>query len=258
MREEYTDAIAQIESAQEIIADGHKFRKKLGIGADAYQSLKVASWLGPAAFGGVAGAAAASTPIVATTFFGGTASTVAGWLGLGLAATTPVGWVIAAGIVTGATATGAYTLVQKKVRTKLVDEVPTQINSSLDVLATSVGGFLMPVALRLALADGNVDDGERRKIKHFFANEWGYSEAYIERKIEEFESDHTPISMENLLSALEKFENHDKDCNFDHIFHELMDFLEELANVDGEFDHGERATIDSIKTLLRRYNLLRS
>lgn len=258
MREEYADIVAQIEKAEDIIADDEKFRKKLGIGADAYRSLKTASWLGPAAFGGVTGAAVASCPIVATTFFGGTASTVAGWLGLGLAATTPVGWVVAAGVVTGAAASGAYALYRKKVREKLVDEVPRQINSPLDVLATSVGGFLMPVALRLALADGSVDDSERRKIKDFFVNGWGYSESYTERKIEEFETEHELISLEELFSALENFKSHDKDCNFDHISRELLIFLEELANADGEFDHGEKATIGEVKTLLRHYNLLHS
>ncbi|MDE0457013.1 MAG: TerB family tellurite resistance protein [Chromatiales bacterium] len=258
MREEYADIYAQIESAEDIIADDEKFRKRLGIGADAYRSLKTASWLGPTAFGGVTGAAVASSPIVATTFFGGTASTVAGWLGLGLAATTPVGWVVAAGVVAGATATGAYTLYRKKVREKLIDEVPRQINSPLDVVATSVGGFLMPVALNLALADGSVDDSERREIKDFFVNGWGYSESYAERKLEEFESEHELISLEGLLSALGKFKSHDKDCNFDHISRELLLFLEELANADGEFDHGEKATIDEVKTLLRDHNLLHS
>jgi len=260
MHEGYADVIAQIESAEEIIADDDKFRKKLGIGADAYRSLKVASWLGPTAFGGVTGAAVASSPVVAGTFFGATGATaqVAGWLGLGLAAATPVGWVVAASVVTGAAATGTYALYRRKVKSKLVEEVPKQINSPLDVLATSVGGFLMPVSLRLALADGNVDDRERQKIKEFFVNEWGYSESYTTRKIEEFESEHASIPLEELFSALEDFKNHDKDCNFDHISRELMSFLEELANADGEFDHGERATIDEIKDLLRRHKLLHS
>ena len=258
MREEDADVIEKIESAEEIIADDEKFRKKLGIGADAYRSLKVASWLGPAALGGVTGAAVAGSPIVASTFFGGTASTVAGWLGLGLAATTPVGWIIAAGVTTGVAASGAYTVYRKKVREKLVDEVPRQTNSPLDFLATSVVGFLMPVALRLALADGNVDDRERRKIKDFFVNGWGYSESFADWKIDEFQNEPDLISLDGLFVALEELKNHRKDCNFDHIFGELLDFLRELANSDGEFHHGEKATIGEVKALLDHYGLLPS
>ena len=252
MLDEYADVIEKLESAEEIIADDLKFRHKLGVGEDAYGTLKLASRLSPVA-AGAAGAAAASSPIVASAFFGGTAATVAGWMGLGLAATTPVGWVIAAGVATG----GAY-IGMRKIRTKLFEEVPRQINAPLDVLATSVVGFLMPVAFRLALADGNVDDGERRKIKDYFVNEWGYSESFSDRKIGEFQNEPDLASLDELFSALEEFKKHDKDCNFDQIFRELLNFLDELANSDGEFHHGERATIDEVKTLLGRYDLLPS
>lgn len=251
MLAEYADVIAEFESAEEIIENDEKFRKKLGIGADAYRSLKLASRLGPVA-AGVAGAAVASSPIVASTLFGGTAATVAGWLGLGLAATTPVGWVIAAGVATG----GAY-IAYGKLRNKLVEEVPRQIDAPLDVLATSVIAFLMPVAFRLALADGNVDDRERRKIKDYFVNEWGYSESFVDGKIDEFRNEPDLASLDELFAALEKLKNED-DCNFDHIFRELLKFLEELANADGEFHHGEKATIGEVKELLRVHGLLPS
>ena len=252
MLDEYADIITKMENAEEIIADDQKFRHKLGIGENAYGTLKLASRLSPVA-AGVAGAAAASSPIVASAFFGGTAATVAGWMGLGLAATTPVGWVIAAGVATG----GAY-MGMKQIRKKFIEEVPRQISPPLDVLATSVVGFLMPVAIRLALADGNVDNRERRKIKDYFVNEWGYSESFAERKIDEFQNEPALASLDELFSALKEFKNHDKDCNFDQIFRELLNFLDELANSDGEFHHGEKATIGEVKTLLGRYGLLPS
>ena len=252
MLDEYADVIEKLESAEEIIADDLKFRHKLGIGEDAYGTLKVASRLSPFV-AGAAGAAVASSPVVASAFFGGTAATVAGWLGLGLAATTPVGWIAAAGVASGVAYMGV-----RKVRKKLIDEVPRQINSPLDVLATSVVGFLMPVAIRLALADGNVDNRERRKIKDYFVNEWGYSESFAERKIDEFQNEPALSSLDELFSALEEFKNHDKDCNFDQIFRELLNFLDELANSDGEFHHGEKATIGEVKTLLGCYGLLPS
>ena len=116
----------------------------------------------------------------------------------------------------------------------------------------------MPVAIRLALADGNVDNRERRKIKDYFVNEWRYSESFAERKIGEFQNEPALSSLNELFSALEEFKNHDKDCNFDQIFRELLNFLDELANSDGEFHHGEKATIGEVNTLLGRYGLLPS
>ena len=257
MLDEYADVIAQIESAEESIANDEKFRKKLGIGADAYRLLKASS-LGAAGVGGfVAGAAVASSPVVASAFFGGTAATVAGWLGLGLAATTPVGWVIAAGVA-GCVAVGGAYVAYGKVRKKLVDEVPKQTNTPLDALAASVIGFLMPVAFRLALADGNVDDRERRKIKDYFVNEWGYSESFTDRKVDEFRNESDLVSLDELFAVLKELKSHDKDCNFDHIFRELLKFLEELANADGDFHHGEKATIGEVKELLRVHGLVPS
>ena len=258
MREEYADVIAQLESAEERIADDEKFRKKLGIGVDAYRYLKAVGPVSAGAGGAVAGAAVASSPVVASAFFGGTAATVAGWLGLGLVATTPVGWVIAAGVA-GSVAVGGASVAYGKVRKKFVEEVPKQTNAPLDdVLAPSVVGFLMPVAFRLAHADGNVDDRERRKITDYFVNEWGYSKSFVDRKVDEFWNQPDLASLDELFAALEELKNHDKDCNFDHIFRELLKFLEELANADGEFHHGEKATIGEVKELLRVHNLLPS
>ena len=255
MLDEYADVIAQLESAEESIADDEKFRKKLGIGADAYRLLSKMGPVAAGAGGAVAGAAVVSSPVVASAFFGGTAATVAGWLGLGLAATTPVGWVIAAGVA-GGVAVGRASVAYGKARKKFVDEVPKQTNAPLDVLAASVIGFLMPVAFRLALADGNVDDRERRKIKDYFVNEWGYSESYADRKIDEFQNEPDLISLDELFAALEELKNHDRDCNFGHIFRELLKFLDELANADGEFHHGEKATIDEVKELLHVHGFL--
>ena len=256
MLDKYADVIASLENVEEIIADDLKFRHKLGIGEDAYRVLKAASNLGPVA-AGVAGAAVASSPVVASTFFGGTAASVAGWLGLGLTATTPVGWVIAGALAGGGAYVG-YSKVRAKWRKKFVDEAPTQTNAPLNVLAQSVIGFLMPVAFRLALSDGDFDDWERRKIKEYFVNKWGYSESFVDRNMEKCQKESDPIALEELFSALEEFKIHDKDCNFDHIFGELLEFLEELANADGEFHIGEKATIGEVRSLLDTYGLLPS
>ena len=256
MLDEYADVIAKMENVEEIIADDLKFRHKLGIGEDAYRGLKAVSNLRPVA-AGVAGATVASSPVVASTFFGGTAASVAGWLGLGLTATTPVGWVIAGALAGGGAYVG-YSKLREKWRKRFVDEAPTQTNAPLNVLAQSVIEFLMPVAFRLALSDGNLDDRERRKIKEYFVNAWGYSESFADRNIKKFQKESDLIELEELFSALEEFKTHDKDCNFDHIFGELLEFLDELANVDGEFHVGEKATIAEVKSLLGTYGLLPS
>ena len=52
------------------------------------------------------------------------------------------------------------------------------------------------------------------------------------RPTREFQNEPDLASLDELFSALEEFKKHDKDCNFDQIFRELLNFLDELANKD--------------------------
>lgn len=98
--------VADLNAIDLVVQDPIKFKIKLGIGEEAYATLKLAKtlqtlWDLKAAAG--TGAVAASSPIVATTFFGGSGGILSA-LGVTAAATTPVGWVIAAAVASG----GAY------------------------------------------------------------------------------------------------------------------------------------------------------
>ncbi len=89
---------------EEIVSDDLRFRAALAIGADVYTSTKVKKFgreaidvVGMAA----TGAQVAGSSFIASTFF--TAPGFLGILGIGAAAT-PIGWIVAASILTG----GAY------------------------------------------------------------------------------------------------------------------------------------------------------
>ena len=97
--------MSQYDEHEEIIADDLRFKSKLGIGEEEYNYLKrkknLAEFVGAIGVGGATGGIASSAT-VATTFF--PASGVLATLGFGAAATTPIGWVIGAGVLAG----GAY------------------------------------------------------------------------------------------------------------------------------------------------------
>ena len=84
-----------------VVSEPLIFKAKLGIGEDAYTSLRVKNTVFEAWDTlGAAGAAVsvAQSSVIASSFFAPT-----GWLaviGIGTAAT-PIGWVVAAGVVTG-------------------------------------------------------------------------------------------------------------------------------------------------------------
>ena len=117
------------------------FKQALHIGEDAYKSLTIKrqslKLLGPLGAAG-AGAAIASSPVVATTFFsgGGILSGILGWFGIATAAT-PIGWVIATAALSG-TAWAGVTRMLGDLSSKRVDQIPKFINTPLDLLAVSI------------------------------------------------------------------------------------------------------------------------
>jgi hypothetical protein len=69
------DLVAALSDLELVVEDTNKFKLKLGIGEDAYASLKLTKtlqtiWDMKGAAG--AGATAAASPVIASTFFGGT------------------------------------------------------------------------------------------------------------------------------------------------------------------------------------------
>lgn len=99
------DVLKRFEGVTEVVADNLRFKRKLAIGEDAYTSIKVGRALSTIwDVGGVAatGAGVASSSAIASTFFA--SSGILASIGIGAVATTPVGWVVAAAVVSG----GAY------------------------------------------------------------------------------------------------------------------------------------------------------
>ena len=139
-----------------IVGEPLKFKIKLAIGEDAFTSLKVKNAVVQAwDVAGVATTAAvvAKSSVVASTFFAPT-----GWLavfGIGTAVT-PIGWVVAAGVVTGGAWYGITRHLKKATASK-VTVIPKFINTPLDVLALGLFDLMAPLALRMAEDRENAD-----------------------------------------------------------------------------------------------------
>ncbi len=241
------DAFAGIEH---VVADPLRFKLRLGIGADAYTSLralKVArdTWeiWGSAA----TGAGFAASPLVAGTFFASS-----GWLaaiGLGAAATTPIGWVVAA----GAASAGAYYGVTRLVggyEGSRVDTIPKFINTPIDYLGASLFDFIATVALKVAAHSGPIDDRERAFLGDYFVEEWGLDRAYVDRAVGVVEGGLPNVDLAAVASSLRKFQKDNPDCNPDAMRQELIGFLREIAQADGRTDEREEAAIAMVDAIL--------
>lgn len=245
-----------------VIADPLRFKLQLGIGEDAYTSLRTkkhlirlwdtASWAGT-------GAAVAASKTIASTFFAPTG--LAALFGFGTAVT-PVGWVLFA----AATSAGAFYGVTRLFggyEESRVDKIPKFINTPIDVLGASLFDLMAGLAVRVAQIDGEIDRREIGAITDYFVGEWGFDPTYVESALAVVRTDIPKASVKDMARALASFQAQNPDCNNLAMQAALVDFLREIAMADGVIDEREDLAIDAIVHAMmemraRRLRLVRS
>jgi len=243
---------ARFAGVARVVADPLRFKLRLGIGEEAFADLRLARRLQDAwDVAGVAatGAAVAKSSVVAGTFFAGHGLLAT----LGLAsATTPVGWVIAAGVAAG----GAYWGVMRFFRgysEGRVAKIPAFLNTPLDLLGASLLDLLAPLLLEVARSDGPVTAAERGAILGWLTREWGYDAQYAETALDLVAQRMTAATLEDLAAGLARFQRANPDCNPRHMRRELVGFLNELSRSDAAFDDAPAArAISRIDSALAR------
>lgn len=245
-----------------VIADPLRFKLQLGIGEDAYTSLRTTKYLyrvwDTASWAGT-GAAVAASKTVATTFFAPTG--LAALFGFGTAVT-PVGWVLFA----AATSAGAFYGVTRLFggyEESRVDKIPKFINTPIDVLGASLFDLMAGLAVRVAQIDGEIDQREIGAITDYFVGEWGFDPTYVESALAVVRTDIPKASVKDMARALASFQAQNPDCNNLAMQAALVDFLREIAMADGVIDEREDLAIDAIAYSMRgmpasRLSLVRS
>jgi hypothetical protein len=236
-----------------IVSEPLNFKAKLAIGEDAYTSLKVknaAVQVWDVAGVAATGAVVAKSSVIASTFFAPTGFLAA--LGIGTAVT-PIGWVIAAGVVTGGAWVG-ITRHLKKASASRVTVVPNFINTPLDVLALGLFDLLAPLALKVADAEGRIDDSERKLIHDYFVKEWGYDPKFVAEGIKYIESTLSDLSIRQLAQTIADFTNQNPDCNFKLMSQEILGFLRNIVEVDGKINVGDEKAIENIEAIFNSTN----
>lgn len=232
------------ENVDTVVAEPLRFKQRLHIGRDAYDFLRAkdAAGLAVKAAGAAGlGGAAASSSLVAGSFFAPTG--VLAWLGLATAAT-PIGWVVAASVVSGGLALGAMKLLDTD--RQFVAEIPHFISTPLDVLATSLMNLIGRLAVRVALVDGTFAQSERDAIVDHFTAEWGFDRTYVERSIDLFVEHDGDLSIEAVAANLNEFQKANSDCSHVQMNQELMRFVREIVEADGVVRPEEREALKSL------------
>lgn len=232
-----------------VVADPLRFKLKLAIGENAYASLRLKKNLSDLwEVGGAAatGAGVAASPVVASTFFASTATGgLLGWIGLGAAATTPVGWVAAAALASGGAYFGVVKLARNYSGTR-VETIPKFINTPLDLLGASLLDLIGGLASRLAWIDGEVVESEKQAIAAHFIEEWGLDADYVARALDLLVSNGSEQRIKELAGAVARFLEQNPDCNAEVLREQILDFLRDVAKADGVLDEREELAIDAV------------
>jgi len=245
------DILAINEDPPSVIKDSLKFKVKLDIGEEAYTYLNNArnflDWLGSLGAGVGTGSFAGMAWYTTLGIFSKAA------LVIGLT-TTPVGWFIGAGALGAITVyAGAKfkRVITKKEEDQLYTKIPKYINTPLDILGVSLCALLLPVAMKVAKSDGTLCEKEYAVITNYLVDEWGYHPDYIKNAMIEQDESLDFFDYYQYGEVLIQATNHHNEIKIDVLERELLRFLNDIINADGEAKPEEVAEINRLKEVLR-------
>ena len=235
------------DAVDDIVEDELRFKAKLGIGEDAYASSRLKKPVFEAwDVAGVAatGAQVASSAFVAQKFFA--VPSLLASIGIGTAtAATPIGWVIAASVISGGAWLGITRYLKEDNDKTTV--IPHFINTPLDVLGLGLFDLMAPIAMKVAAVDGQLHESERNAIKTYFVRRWGYSEAFVDVGIQFVSEKLEDYDFKSAASALAAFARDNPDCKADVMLKDIISFLREVMEADGKIDEREEMAIERVE-----------
>lgn len=233
------------EGVEDVVEDDLRFKAKLGIGEGAYTSTRVKKSVFEA--WGVAGTAATGAQVVSSAFVAQKFFAAPGLLaaiGIGTA-TTPIGWVVAASVLSG----GAWLGITRYLKDDggKTTVIPEFINTPLDVLGLGLFDLMSPLAMKIAAVDGHVHERELTAIKHYFVRHWGYSDQFVDRGLEFVSQKLGDYDIKTAAAALGAFARENPDCNASLMLADIVSFLREIMEADGYIDEREEMAIERVE-----------
>lgn len=228
-----------------IVANPLVFKAKLKIGADAYQLLSKAKNLSTILETVTAGTAGAG--LAGGLWYAGLGTLGQVGLGLGLVSS-PIGWIAAAGLGTGAT---VFAIKRALASTKnaAVAEIPHYINTPLDVMGASIVSLIGSSLYLVIKADNVIQESEKKFFIDYFVSEWGIDSKYAEtqfRILENADPLVSPAWIGQMVDALCKT----GDIKRSDLVSEILTIVENAVYADNEAHPAEVRVIEDLNNEL--------
>jgi len=235
---------AVLSDPDSVLDDDIKFKIKLDIRDNVFQKLKASQDIAEVIGAGAAAGGIMGAYWLANLSLFGKAAFLMG------ISTSPVGWIFGAGALA---AGGAYVMkkFRKTVEEKTTVQAPKFLNSPLDVLASNVAKILILPVMKVAYADGNINDSERKNLSDYFTGEWGYSLDFISFLISSTESELSRFDYKSYRDSLLRICRESKgDVIYDKLVNELFSFLRRIIDSDGIISAKKQAELTNFESFL--------
>jgi len=224
--------LVALEQIEAVVAEPLRFKGRLGIGEDAYATLRHAKTV--RAYWDLLGAVG-----------GGAAVVKAAALGLG-AASTPLGWVLAGAALSGGAWYGIQRALNNATQSR-VTVIPKCINTPIDALALSLFDLLAPLALKLAAPDGHPKQAALRCLTRYLVDDWGYDARFVRSGLAHLRPQLAQIDGSELGTQLATFMKASPDCNYALMSQDLLAFLRQLLLLEGPLDAAAEQALAAVR-----------
>ena len=233
------------ESKKSLVVDPDKFKAKLNIGFKAFSYLSKAENLTD--FAGAIAAGVTGSGLAIFSWYGSLGVFAKAGLLVGVVGA-PVGLIAVSGAAAASVTLGTTWLI-KGARKKLVKEIPSYINTPLDILGASILDLLASALVIVAKSDSDFSESEQLAICDYFHKQWGMDLGIVELRVSVLR-DLDPTELISQFEMTLSYLNESKDVDSKALNAELIGIASQIAQIDGMFDEREQQAILDLEVLL--------
>jgi len=247
MGQSFEEFLNELSKERRFLCNYDLFKIKLRMSSETYSYLTKAEnlkdFVGALASGIAGGAIGAWTWWSSTSFF------TQALIHFGIVAF-PVAYPVVGGLTALTVFLGLKKIADKK--KKLVREIPQHTTAPIDFLASTWLSILMPIVVKMAVADGQVHSKELETIKNNLVYKWGYCKEVVEDYLNKTLSDSRLQSFDykDVLKMIDAIAHSDKGLNKEVLIQIILEEVNDVIRADEKEDPKEKKEYAKLATAL--------